>query len=151
MRARAGQIVFGPFCLDTQSPRLLRDGVNVELRPQALYALGTLARNSGRCVDYEEMIREAWHGISVSRHTVAVTVGEVKKALREYGSWISYHSGFGYGLTPELRADRTQGLNIFERKFAQAEAELLQAKRDASSGKFVGDLTGQSGLWLRKR
>jgi tetratricopeptide (TPR) repeat protein len=159
------------------------------------------------------MIREAWHGISVSRHTVAVTVGEVKKALHEYGSWISYHPKFGYrldvpksedlirngwhcwqrhtlegfekglarfeeaardhstdfrafegisrcylmlgtfsmrpplemypafleahahavsliGLTPDLRADRAQGLNIFERKFAQAESELLQAERE---------------------
>lgn len=213
MSAPAGQIVFGPFYLDTEAPRLLRDRVEMELRPQALHALRTLVQNSGRCVDYEEMIREAWHGISVSRHTVAVTVGEVKKALREYGSWISYHPKFGYridvprtedlirnawhcwhrhtregfekalarfeqaardhstdfrafegisrcylmlgtfamrppremypafleahahtvsliGLTPELRADRAQGLTVFERKFSQAEAELLQAKRE---------------------
>lgn len=213
MPAQVGQIVFGPFYLDTDAPHLLRDRMEIELRPQALHALKTLVQNSGRCVDYEEMIRTAWHGISVSRHTVAVTVGEVKKALREYGSWISYHPKFGYridvprtedlirnawhcwqrhtregfenallrfeqaardhstdfrafegisrcylmlgtfsmrpplemypafleahahtvsliGLTPELRADRAQGLQVFERKFAQAEAELLQAKRE---------------------
>lgn len=215
MQAQAGQIVFGPFYLNTEAPRLLRDRVELELRPQALHALRTLVQNSGRCVDYEEMIREAWHGISVSRHTVAVTVGEVKKALREYGSWISYHPKFGYridvpktedlirngwhcwqrhtregfekalsrfeqaahdhstdfrafegisrcylmlgtfsmrpplemypqfleahahtvsliGLTPELRADRAHGLKVFERKFAQAESELLLAKRENS-------------------
>lgn len=213
MQAQVGQIVFGPFYLDTEAPRLLRDRVELELRPQALHALRTLVQNTGRCVDYEEMIREAWHGISVSRHTVAVTVGEVKKALREYGSWISYHPKFGYridvpktedlirngwhcwhrhtregfekalsrfeqaardhstdfrafegisrcylmlgtfsmqppkemyaafqeahahtvsliGLTPELRADRAQGLKVFERKFAQAENELLLARRE---------------------
>jgi DNA-binding winged helix-turn-helix (wHTH) protein len=213
MPAQVGQIVFGPFYFDTEAPRLLRDRAEIELRPQALHALKTLVQNAGRCVDYDEMIREAWHGISVSRHTVAVTVGEVKRALREYGSWISYQPKFGYridvpstedlirngwhcwqrhtregfenalsrfeqaardhstdfrafegisrcylmlgsfsmrpphdmypafleahahtvsliGQTPELRADRAQGLKIFERKFAQAEAELLLARRE---------------------
>lgn len=213
MPAQVGQIVFGPFYLDTEAPRLMRDRTEIELRPQALHALKTLVQNAGRCVDYDEMIREAWHGISVSRHTVAVTVGEVKKALREYGSWISYQPKFGYridvpktddlirngwhcwhrhtregfekalsrfeqaardhstdfrafegisrsylmlgsfsmrppremypafleahahtvsmvGVTPELRADRAQGLKIFERKFAQAESELLLAQRE---------------------
>jgi tetratricopeptide (TPR) repeat protein len=213
MRASVGQIAFGPFCLDTEAPRLLRDGLEQELRPQAFHALWTLVRNSGRCVDYEGMISEAWHGISVSRHTVAVTVGEVKKVLKECGGWISYHPKLGYrldvpqsddlirngwhywhrhtregfdkaldcfqqaaqasttdfrafegisrcylmlgtfamrcprqmyaafleahqravelgGLTPELRADRAQGLHVFELKFTEAEAELIEACRE---------------------
>jgi tetratricopeptide (TPR) repeat protein len=33
------------------------------------------------------------------------------------------------GLTPELRSDRALGLHIFERKFAEAESELLEARR----------------------
>lgn len=98
MRAPAGHIAFGPFLLEAEVPRLLRGGVELELRPQALHALWTLAHNSGHCVDYAEMIGEAWHGVSVSRHTVAVTVGEVKKALKEYGAWISYHPKLGYRL-----------------------------------------------------
>jgi tetratricopeptide (TPR) repeat protein len=213
MGAYVGQIAFGPFCLDTEAPRLLRDGVELDLRPQALHALRTLVQSRGRCVDYAEMIGEAWHGVFVSRHTVAVTVGEVKKALKEYGGWISYHPKLGYrldvpqsedlirngwhywqrhtregfekalccfqqaaqrrsndfralegisrcylmlatfamkppremyakfleshqqavdlvGLTPELRGDRAQGLHIFELRFADAEAELLQAQHD---------------------
>lgn len=98
MGALAGQVVFGPFRLDTEAPKLVRDGVELELRPQALYALRVLAQCSGRCVGYEEMIEAAWNGTSVSRHTVAVTVGEVKKVLREFGSWISYHPKLGYRL-----------------------------------------------------
>ncbi len=98
MQAFAGQVVFGPFRLDAEAPRLLRDGVELELRPQALHALRVLAQYSGRCVGYEEMIGAAWNGTSVSRHTVAVTVGEVKKILREFGSWISYHPKLGYRL-----------------------------------------------------
>jgi len=33
------------------------------------------------------MIAEAWDGTFVSKHTVDVTVGEVKKALQEFGLW----------------------------------------------------------------
>lgn len=213
MRASVGQIAFGPFCLETEAPRLLRDEMELELRPQALHALRVLVQSRGRCVDYAEMIDAAWHGISVSRHTVAVTVGEVKKALKEFGGWISYHPKLGYrldvpqsedlirngwhhwqrhtregfekalccfhkaaeesstdfrafegisrcylmlgtfsmrppremyaafleaheraveltGLTPELRGDRAQGLHLFELRFAEAEAELLQARQE---------------------
>jgi tetratricopeptide (TPR) repeat protein len=34
------------------------------------------------------------------------------------------------GLTPDLRADRAQGLQVFEHKNAEAEADLLQALRE---------------------
>lgn len=208
-----GQFSFGPFCVDQATTRLLRDGREVELRPQAFQALWVLLQNGGRPVDYEQMIREAWNGVSVSRHTVAVTVGEVKKALQEYGLWIACRPGLGYrlelpkcdalirkgwhfmshrtresleraaacfaeaarddgadfrafeglsrsylvmgtsgmrqprevyaaflkahcqavelaGLTPELRSDRGYGLHMFERRLAEAEVELLRARRE---------------------
>jgi tetratricopeptide (TPR) repeat protein len=207
------RISFGPFCLDIPASRLLRDGVELELRPQAFSALKALIRNCGRFVDYPQMIGEAWNGSLVSKHTVAVTVGEVKKVLREYGSWINYRPKLGYrleipksgdlikkgwhfwsrrtregfekalscfeeaarddpadfrafeglaasyltlgaygmrapgdvydrfidahaqavaltGMTPELRAIRAQGLHIFDRRYAEAESELLQARRE---------------------
>jgi tetratricopeptide (TPR) repeat protein len=91
-------IVFGPFKFETPSARVLRDGVELELRPQACQALKTLLLHSGQFVDYSQMIHEAWGGMQVSKHTVAVTVGEVKKALHEYGAWISYRPRVGYRL-----------------------------------------------------
>jgi DNA-binding winged helix-turn-helix (wHTH) protein/Flp pilus assembly protein TadD len=207
------KLAFGPFRLDAEECRLLRDGVEIELRPQAFNALKVLIRHSGRYVEYDQMIREAWIGTMVTKHTVAVTVGEVKKALQEYGSWISYRPGHGYrlevpksqdlirmaehlwlrqtreglekalgcferaaqedsgdfrafqgisicylslgtygmrpspemhrgfleaheravalaGLTPDLRGDRAHGLHVFERRIAEAEAELLTALRE---------------------
>jgi len=74
----------------------MRDGVEIEIRPQALHVLRVLAQNSGRHVNYEQMIHEAWNGTLVSKHTVAVTVGEVKKILGEFGPWISYRPRMGY-------------------------------------------------------
>ena len=212
VRIPVDPIPFGPFCLDAANSRLLRDGLEIEVRPQALSVLMVLVQNSGRHVNYEQMIQEAWNGNLVSKHTVAVTVGEVKKILGEFGPWISYRPRLGYcfeaphaddlvrqgwhcwnrgtregfekalcyfqraagesndprahegaslcymmlgtcgmrpasemyrgfleahhravalsGLTPDLRADRAQGLHIFERKTADAEADLLQALRE---------------------
>jgi tetratricopeptide (TPR) repeat protein len=90
------QVLFGPFRMDVACSRLMRDGVELNLRPQVFQALRALIQNSGEYVDYDHMIREAWDGTVVSRHTVAVTVGEAKKVLKEYGSWIQYRPKLGY-------------------------------------------------------
>jgi DNA-binding winged helix-turn-helix (wHTH) protein/Flp pilus assembly protein TadD len=92
------EIALGPFRVDLAGIRLLRDGVPLELRPQAFRALEVLIRNHGRLVDYGQMIREAW-GVQVSKHTVATTVNEVKSVLGDYGSWITCQPKFGYRLT----------------------------------------------------
>jgi tetratricopeptide (TPR) repeat protein len=207
------EIIFGPFSLDFSATRLLRDGQPVRLRPQALAALRTLLRHSGDTVRYEQMIAEAWEGTVVSRHTVDVTVSEVRRSLGEFAPWIVNRPKLGYslevpksdelvrkgwhfysrrtregfehaidcfekaasqcpsdfrtleglsashlalaifgmrpprlmydlflqahdraialgGLTPELRCNRAQGLHMFERRFAEAEAEFQQTMRD---------------------
>src|SRR5271168_2878921 len=92
------QLAFGPFSMDPAGLRLRRGGAELELRPQAFRALNILIRNSGHYVDYPQMIREAWGGISVSRNTVAVTIREVKKVLQEYGSCIRCRPKLGYRL-----------------------------------------------------
>jgi DNA-binding winged helix-turn-helix (wHTH) protein len=208
------QITFGPFRLDTATKSLLRDGREIELRPQAFQALQALIHNRGRYVGYAQMINQAWDGNLVSKHTVAVTIGEVKKSLGEFFPWISYRPKLGYrlevphsddlvkqgwhfwnrrtregfekaldcfqqaaiqnasdfrafegislcylllgtygmrmpremysgflqahkravelcGLTPERRADRAHGLHLFEHRYEEAEAELLQAQRES--------------------
>jgi len=91
-------VSFGPFLLDPSSTRLTRDGVEVKLRPQAFQALHTLLRHSGQSIGYEQMMAEAWDGTFVSRHTVDVTIGEVRKSLGEYGKWITHRPKVGYCL-----------------------------------------------------
>ena len=91
-------ISFGPFRINLASTRLHRDGVELELRPRAFRALTVLIQNPGRLVDYKQLIEEAWEGVQVSKHTVAVTIGEIKQVLGEYGSWINCQPRFGYRL-----------------------------------------------------
>lgn len=98
MQGAEEPIRLGPFRINLASTRLQRDGIELELRPRAFRALMVLIRNPGRLVEYEQMIREAWDGVHVSKHTVAVTIGEIKQALSEYGSWIHCQPKFGYRL-----------------------------------------------------
>jgi DNA-binding winged helix-turn-helix (wHTH) protein len=92
------ELAFGPFLVDETAQRLRRGGAEIELRPQAFRALNVLIKNSGQYVQHEQMISEAWGGISVTRNTVAVTISEVKKVLQEYGSWIRCRPKLGYRL-----------------------------------------------------
>jgi len=88
----------GPFRVDLAATRLSRDAVELELRPRAFRVLKVLIQNPGRLVDYDQMIREAWDGVHVANHTVAVTVAEIKSVLGEYGTWINCQPKFGYRL-----------------------------------------------------
>ena len=83
------QFEFGPFLVDTASSQLLRDGMVLKLRPQAFQVLRTLVQNTGQWISCDRLIAEAWEGHHVSRHTVSVTVAELKNALEEYGHWIT--------------------------------------------------------------
>jgi DNA-binding winged helix-turn-helix (wHTH) protein len=89
---------FGPFVLDTATSRLLRDGVEVKMRAQAFAVLRALVAHGGQLLTYDQFIAEAWEGTIVSRHTVNVTIGEVRKLLDDYGSWIVSRPKVGYSL-----------------------------------------------------
>jgi len=63
------------------------------------------------------MINQAWDGNLVSKHTVAVTIGEVKKILGEFGPWISYRPKLGYRLEVPHSDDLVkQGWHFWSRR-----------------------------------
>lgn len=93
-----GPITFGPFMVDLMRARVFRDGQELVLRPQVFRVLQFLIQNSGRLVDYDEMLSEAWGGAKVSKHTVAVTLRELKDLLGDFGLWITIRPGYGYSL-----------------------------------------------------
>jgi DNA-binding winged helix-turn-helix (wHTH) protein/Tfp pilus assembly protein PilF len=91
-------LTFGPFVMDLDGERVLRAGRTLDLRPRAFQALRALLLNSGRYVSRERMIADAWKGAIVSPHTVSVTIGEIRKSLGEYQSWITHRPNTGYRL-----------------------------------------------------
>ncbi len=132
------QIAFGPFEVDLSTARLLRDGVDLKLRPRAVHALHALVQNSGRCVEYERLIRDAWDGAFVSAHTVDETMREVRRALGEYGSWVVRHRKLGYCLeVPTSENLIKEGWHLWNRRtregFEKALACFQQAAFDNSA------------------
>ena len=139
MRVSIQEVEVGPFLIDVTTGRVVRDGVELGLRPQACRVFKTLIQNRGQYVDYEQMIAEAWDGIVVSRHTVDVTVGEVKKVLLEFGSWITHRPKVGYRLQVPKSEDLVRkGWHFwnrrtkegFERAIASFEAAALEDGTD---------------------
>jgi tetratricopeptide (TPR) repeat protein len=119
--------------LDTESGRLLRDGVDQQLRPQAFRALRALAHHRGQHLDSERLMREAWDHTVVSRHTVAVTVGEAKKALKEYGDWIRYRPKLGYCLEVPGSEDLLRtGWHLLSRRTREGAQGALTSFRAAA-------------------
>jgi DNA-binding winged helix-turn-helix (wHTH) protein len=140
------EIAIGPFTLDTSSGRMLRDGAEIRLRPQALQALEVLLRNTGRPVSYEQMIAEAWKGTHVSKHTVDVTVGEVKKTLGEYGRWITHRPKAGYRLeVPTSEELVRKGWHFFNRRTHEG-AELAIQCFEHAAAECPGDPRAYEGL-----
>ena len=127
------QVAFGPFSVDMAGHRLRRGNSELELRPQAFRALNVLIRNSGRYVHHEQMIREAWDGISVSPNTVAVTIVEVKKVLQEYGAWIRCRPKLGYALEiPRAEDLIRKGWHLWERRTREGLEKALACFEQAA-------------------
>lgn len=127
-------ITFGPFSIDTSGSRLIRNGAEVKLRPQAVCALKALALHSGRYIGYEQMIAEAWAGTSVSKHTVDVTIGEVRRALAEYGSWIAHRPKAGYALeVPKSDELVRRGWHFWNRRTREGFERALDCFKHAAN------------------
>ena len=131
-------LTFGPFSLDPAAARLLCDGKEVKLRPRAFHVLRVLLLHSGRPLGYEHLMKEAWEGTFVSRHTVDVTVREVKKTLGQYGAWISHRPKIGYCFEiPSSEEHIRRGWHFWSRRtregFEHAIDSFEHAKRECSA------------------
>ena len=133
MPVTAQQFEFGPFLVDTASSRVLRDGVAMKLRPQAFQVLRTLVQNTGQWISCERLIAEAWDGNHVSRHTVSVTVGELKNSLEEYGDWISCRPKIGYRLeSPRSDELIKTGWHFWNRRTREGFEKALESFQQAA-------------------
>jgi len=129
----AGQFEFGPFLLDAANSELRRDGIPVKLRPRAFSVLCALVHLSGQWVSCERLIGDAWEGNHVSRHTVSVTIAELKNALQEYGNWITSRPKVGYRFESP-RADELikTAWHFFNRRTREGFARALECFQTAA-------------------
>jgi DNA-binding winged helix-turn-helix (wHTH) protein/tetratricopeptide (TPR) repeat protein len=72
---------FGPFRLESDPRRLLRDGQPVPLTPKALETLLVLVRHHGRAVSKRELMEAVWPGVHVEDVGLARNISALRKVL----------------------------------------------------------------------
>ncbi len=96
---------FGDWTLDLVARELRRDGRPVPLRRQLIDVLCHLARNRDRVVSPEELLREVWRGVHVSRTAISQAVKDLRRALGDDGlhqAIIGTRRGRGYLFRAQL-------------------------------------------------
>ena len=80
---RVGAYTFGPFRLDLQAHRLLRDGVPVDLSGHLVDVLAFLVAHEGELVERERLLDALWPGVFVTDNTVSRAISDLRRALQD--------------------------------------------------------------------
>jgi DNA-binding winged helix-turn-helix (wHTH) protein/TolB-like protein/Flp pilus assembly protein TadD len=97
---------FGPFRLDANRHRLLRDGEVVPLSPKAIETLILLVQNPGKLLERETLMDALWPGVIVEDANLTVAVSQLRKAINEngdLGEFIQTIPRVGYRFVAEVR------------------------------------------------
>lgn len=76
-------IQIGEWSFSPASAELMRNGQRRALEDRAARVLALLASQRGEVVTHEDIIAKVWGGRSVSANSVAVVIGDLRKALGE--------------------------------------------------------------------
>jgi DNA-binding winged helix-turn-helix (wHTH) protein len=78
MMARMGEWEFDPG-----AAVLRRDGTEAPLEDRCARVLAVLCRRRGEVVGKDELLAEVWHGRAASPNSVAIVIGDLRRALGE--------------------------------------------------------------------
>lgn len=82
--ARPVKYRFGPFTLDREAGRLLRDGADVALRPKSFEVLRFLVEHPQRVISRTSLLRAAWPDVVVSEDSVTQCLVDIRRALDDH-------------------------------------------------------------------
>jgi predicted ATPase/DNA-binding winged helix-turn-helix (wHTH) protein len=94
---------FGPFELQPDNRRLLKDGVTISLRPRAFDLLLALVDRAGHLVTKDELLDQVWPKMVVEEAALHVQVSALRKVLG--ADAITTVSGRGYQFTLPVTKD----------------------------------------------
>jgi TolB-like protein len=96
------EVRFGPFCLDFERRKLLRDGAAVVLGGRAIDVLCTLVAAKGELVTKDELMSQVWPGLTVEENNLQVQVSALRKVLgagKDGQGYVVNVPGRGYRFT----------------------------------------------------
>src|SRR5438067_13925197 len=105
---------FGPFELEPDKRRLLKDGATISLRPRAFDLLVALVDRAGHLVTKDELLDQVWPKIVVEEAALHVQVSALRKVLGAEA--ITTVSGRGYQLTLPATKDEAEATRAFRPK-----------------------------------
>src|SRR6266542_5390985 len=88
---------FGPFELQPDNRRLLKDGATISLRPRAFDLLAALVDRAGHLVTKDELLDQVWPKMVVEEAALHVQVSALRKVVGSEA--ITTVSGRGYQFT----------------------------------------------------
>src|SRR3954471_5263393 len=97
---------FGPFRLDPEERRLLREGQPISLRAKIFDTLCMLVEAHGHLLDKDELIRRLWPDAAVEDGNLATNISALRKALGEPATGQKYVEtvpGRGYRFVAGVR------------------------------------------------
>ncbi len=142
---------FGPFELQPDKRRLLKDGATVSLRPRAFDLLAALADRAGHLVTKDELLDQVWPKIVVEEAALHVQVSALRKVLG--ADAITTVSGRGYQFTLPVTKGDAQAERASKPKhnlpfqltsFVGRDQEIAQIKELVTAHRLV-TLTGAGG------
>src|SRR5271169_5942370 len=142
---------FGPFELQPDKRRLLRDGATIALRPRGFDLLVALVDRAGHLVTKDELLHQVWPKMVVEEAALHVQVSALRKILG--ADAITTVSGRGYQFTLPVtngdgQADRASkpkhNLPYQLTSFIGREQEIAQLKELVTANRLV-TLTGAGG------
>src|ERR1700675_4001449 len=142
---------FGPFDLQPDNRRLLKDGATISLRPRAFDLLAALVDRAGHLVAKDELLDQVWPKMVVEEAALHVQVSALRKVLG--ADAITTVSGRGYQFTLPVtagvgEANRASGskhnLPYQLTSFIGREQEIAQLEELVTTNRLV-TLTGAGG------
>src|SRR5882672_3453793 len=142
---------FGPFELQLDNRRLLKDGATISLRPRAFDLLVALVDHAGRLVTKDELLNRVWPKAVVEEAALHVQVSALRKVLG--ADAITTVSGRGYQFTlPVTKGDgeangesrSKHNLPYQLTSFVGREQEIAQLEELVTAHRLV-TLTGAGG------
>jgi len=142
---------FGPFELQPDNRRLLKDGATISLRPRAFDLLVALVDRAGHLATKDELLAQVWPKMVVEEAALHVQVSALRKVLG--ADAITTVSGRGYQFTLPVTKDDGEADRASKPKhnlpyqltsFIGREQEILQLTELVTTNRLV-TLTGAGG------
>jgi len=149
---------FGPFQLDVQKHRLLREGQIVPLTPKAVETLLLLVRHQGKLVERDELMNTVWHDSYVEDSNLTVTISMLRKALEqgtEGEKFIETVPRLGYCFVAGVREINGNDTLFALEKRTQAQIVIEEIEEEDSKQHSIVPAITETQLsqtkWLKKR